>query len=159
MSIKDTPYVSGAAKLGQRMATIRGKLDLPNLTKDVADLLLSRTLRRFDREEDPDGRHWVPHSKETVRKRGPGAKILNETGELRNSIRRIRGNAAGTVYTITGAGSRLGVEDPQIARRAAANQYGTLHIPQRRFLGIGRLDVKAVDSLMRRRAAKLQREI
>lgn len=154
---RDTSYVRGAARLSQRISTISAALNLPVLTESVASLLLARTLRRFDQQVDPDGRPWEPHAESTKRQRGSNATILNRTGAMRGAITRIRGNAAGTVYAITGAGARIGIDDPRQVPKGTYHQYGTRHIPQRRFLGIGRLDVKAVDSLLRRKSIALTR--
>ena len=157
----DTKFVKGADKLKARIATIRANLALPVMTEDIGKLLLARTLRRFDREVDPDERPWVPRKEATIERRsragfdGEGP-LLVQTGALRNAIRLIRGGK-GTVSTNTGAGVRIGVQDTEIAKRAGAHQRGYGHIPQRRFLGIGRLDIKAVDSLLRRKAVQLEK--
>lgn len=85
--------------------------------------------------------------------------MLVRTGKLRASIRMIRGGA-GAMYTNTGAGFRIGIQDPEVAEYARYQQNGVPgRIPARRLIGIGRLDVKAVDSLMRRRAAQLERSL
>lgn len=159
--INDTPYVRGAQRLGQRIASIRAAYALPPLVDEISALLLKRTLERFDREVDPDNRPWRPLTAYTLQRRekegyGPGP-ILQRTKTLRSSIRVIRGAAVGATYANTGAGSRIGVDDPETVQRAAVHNKGSAHIPARRFLGIGRLDVKAVDSLLRRKAANLSR--
>lgn len=160
MSI-DTKFVKGADKLKTRIATIRTNLALPEMTDAIGQLLLARTLRRFDREVDPDNVPWKPRAESTMKRREranypPDSPLLVETGGLRNAIRLIRGGR-GTVSVNTGAGVRIGVQDTQIAKRAGAHQRGYGHIPQRRFLGIGRLDIKAIDSLLRRKAEQLER--
>ncbi len=159
--INDTPFVRGAQRLGQRIATIRATCALPPMVDEITDLLLKRTLARFDQQVDPDGRPWRALSAYTLQRRekegfGSGP-ILQRTKALRSSIRVIRGAAVGATYTNTGAGSRIGVDDPETVQRAAVHNKGSEHIPARRFLGIGRLDVKAVDSLLRRKAATLAR--
>lgn len=155
----DTDFVRGAAKLSARIASIRRGVNLPDMTREIGDLILKRTLTRFDKEQDPDGVAWKPLSPvtiETKRRKGYGGKgKLKRTEGLRNAIRIIRGGR-GTVYTNTGAEVRIGVEDSKIAPRARAQNAGTPTIPARRFLGIGRLDVKAVDSLLRRKATQLE---
>lgn len=155
----DTEFVRGAQKLSARIASIRRAVDLPDMTNEIGDLLLKRTLTRFDKEQDPDGRPWralSPVTIETKRRKGFGGKgKLKRTEALRNAIRKIRGGR-GTVYTNTGAEVRIGVEDSKIAPYARAQNTGTRTIPARRFLGIGRLDVKAVDSLLRRKATQLE---
>lgn len=157
MSVTDTEYVRGAARLAQRIRTLRAALSLPVLENEIGQLLLRRTLQRFDNEVDPDGRPWAPLSTETLRRRKrkggkQGKKILVQTGAMRAAIRRIRGSASGLIAVNTGAGFRIGVADKEQTGKAAAHQFGTAGIPVRRFLGIGRLDVKSVDSFLRRRA-------
>lgn len=159
MALADTQFVRGAARLGQRIATIRAAYNLPKLTDEIGNLLLKRTLQRFDREVDPDGNHWRPLAVTTLARRvaegyGEGP-ILQRTRQLRNSITLIRGAATGMVYTNTGASVRIGVADEDQVDKARAHQYGTMHMPRRRFLGIGRLDIKAVDTLLRRKATQL----
>lgn len=158
----DTEFVNGAAALSQRIATIRRNLNLPALENEIGELLLRRTLQRFDREEDPDGKRWVPLAPATIaikRRLGYGHKgMLKRTDTLRRSIRLIRGGR-GTVYTNTGAGVRIGVQNTKVAEYARIQNQGEGRIPARRFLGIGRLDVKAVDSLLRRKAKQLEREL
>jgi phage virion morphogenesis protein len=151
-------FVRGGEKLSARIASIRKNVNVPDITQDISALLLKRTLTRFDKEQDPDGKAWKALSESTIetkRRKGYGGKgKLKRTESLRRSIRIIRGGA-GTVYTNTGATVRIGVEDPKIAAYARAQNAGTRSIPARRFLGVGRLDVKAVDSLLRRRAARI----
>lgn len=154
----DTPYVKGADKLAARIATIRRNLNVPVMTSEIGELLLKRTKDRFDKEVDPDSKPWKPLAPSTIeRKRRGGygdAKKLVRKGDLRNAIQIIRGGA-GTTFTNTGAGVRIGVDDPTQVSKASAQNKGTARIPARRFLGIGALDVKAVDSYLRRRAANL----
>ena len=159
MAAKDSPYVSGAAKLSKRIATIRAALAVPVLTKEIGELLLRRTLDRFEREVDPNYTPWRPLASSTLarRKRAggvPGAKILQQTGAMKKSIKIIRGDNTGTIYTNTGAGVRIGIEDEEQVPKARAHQRGTPRIPVRKFLGIGSRDVNAVDGLLRRAASK-----
>lgn len=159
----DTPYVRGAEKLRQRIATIRKKTGLPKMVDEIGVLLHRRTMDRFDRGVDPDGVPWQPLAISTLaRKRQAGAGeqgMLVRSGRLRASIRLIRGGA-GAMYTNTGAGIRIGIQDREVAKYARYQQEGVPgRIPARRILGIGRLDVKAVDALMRRRAVQLERSL
>lgn len=154
----DTPYVKGADKLQRRIATIRKNLNLPAMTQEIGQLLLKRTQDRFDKEVDPDSKPWKPLAPATLeRKRREGygdAKKLVRKGDLRKAIAIIRGGA-GTTFTNTGAGVRIGIDDPTQVAKAQAQNKGTSRIPARRFLGVGALDVKAVDSYLRRKAANL----
>lgn len=155
----DSEYVKGAEKLGRRIATVRAALALPPLTQEIGKLLLKRTRNRFDKEIDPSGNQWralAPATLEIKKRLGYGDKgKLKRTESLRNSIRLIRGGA-GTLYTNTGASVRIGIEDPVEAAIGRIQNYGEGKIPARRFLGIGELDVKAVDSLLRRKAKSVE---
>lgn len=158
-TVKDTEFVRGAEKLSRRIATIRENLNLPILTNEIGDLLLRRTLDRFDKEVDPDGNPWVPLADSTLRRKkqlGYGNKgKLKRTEKLRKSIRRIRSNL-GATFINTGAGIRIGIDDPEVSKYARIQNKGSAIVPARRFLGIGALDIKAVDGLMRRKARQLE---
>ena len=158
--MRDTKYVSGATKLKARIQTITAALALPVLTNEIGQLLLRRTLTRFDEEVDPDRKPWAPLAKTTLERRRraggySGKKILVQTGVLRSAIRIIRGDASGAIYTNTGAGVRIGVGDESVTGRAAAHQKG-IGVPRRKFLGVGPLDIRAVDGLMRRAARNVE---
>ena len=162
--VTDTRYVNGAQRLAQRIRTIRAGLALGPMVDEIGDLLLKRTLKRFDSEVDPDGRPWpeLSHGRQQRRARdGHSGKMLNVTGALRGSIHLIRGAVDFVrVYTNTGSGIRIGVEPGEQAMKAYVHNYGWKRkpggpIPQRRIFGIGALDVKSVDSFLRRRAQSL----
>lgn len=158
--VRDTRFVRGAEKLSQRIATIRQNYKLPAMVDEIGDLLLKRTKERFNREVDPDGAPWAPLTEETLRRKGrlgfADKGKLKRTEALYNAIRKIRGGA-GTTFSNTGAGVRIGVDDPKVVPYATVQNNGNGRIPARRFLGIGALDVKAVDSYMRRQAAKMEK--
>lgn len=154
MTARDTRFVNGAQRLSQRIRTIRTTLALPVLTEEIGGLLLRRTKDRFRAEVDPDRKPWKPLAESTVRSRirlgyGAGPK-LRRTDALLDAIRVIRGNNSGAVYTNTGAGIRIGVEGKE-SMKAYVQNNGFGHVPARRFLGIGALDVKSVDSFLRRK--------
>lgn len=161
MTVQDTKFVRGAERLGRRIATVRAALSLPLLVRETNELLLRRTLDRFDREVDPDGKPWPALADTTLERRRraggyPGKAKLVQTGELRASIQLIRGGE-GTIFTNTGAGGRIGIEgDEELIGKARAHQRGLNNIPVRRFLGIGRNDITAVDGLLRRKAAQVE---
>jgi phage gpG-like protein len=158
----DPKNVRGVEKLKKRIATIRRSLDVPEMTSEIGVLLTRRTMDRFDREVDPNERPWPELAEVTLaarRRGGKGTKKLVRTGRLRRSIRPIRGGI-GTVFGNTGAGFRIGIEDKEVAKYAGPLNRGNpaKKLPARRFLGIGPLDIRAVDSLMRRRAELAMRE-
>lgn len=153
--------VTGDKALLARIATIQAGIGPLVSRERLGAFLLRRMLARFDREEDPDGKKWVPRS---ARTRG-SHKLLNRTGVLRGSIG-LLGGEGGTGFGVnTGAGFRIGIRSHSVtdasgrtinpALYGKALHQGTKTIPQRRILGIGALDVKAVDSLLRREMAKL----
>lgn len=165
----DTKFVQGADRLAQRIRTIRERLFLPPLVEEIGSLLWKRTLVRFDREVDPDERPW-PELSEATKKRQDSEsgrkKKLVQTRALRESIRIIKGGA-GSIFTNTGAGVRIGIDGAELNNRGVrVAEYGRVHqrgygphnIPARRFLGIGRLDVKAVDSFLRRKGQQVVEE-
>lgn len=158
----DTRTVTGADKLKLRIATLRATLALPALTDEIGRLLLKRHLTRFDAEKDPDGEPWKAlkpsYAARKAREVGP-RKLLVTTGEMRKSIQIIRGDDTGTIFTNTGAGIRIGIRNPRVIVRARTHNRGYPRgkVPMRKFLGIGKLDIKAVDSLLRRQADKLER--
>jgi phage gpG-like protein len=155
----DNRYVRGADKLKRRIETIRQNLDIAGLEESIAVLLIDRTRRRFDREVDPSGVPWKDLEPATLKAKdrlnyGKKKKLVR-TGRLRDSIKIVRGGI-GATYTNTGAGIRIGVEDPDVVEYAKAHQQGLGAMPQRRMFGIGELDVKAVGSLLRRKAKQLE---
>ncbi|ALT57997.1 tail completion or Neck1 protein [Pseudomonas phage SM1] len=154
-------YVGGAKKLQQRIATIRRNLALPALTSEIGDLLYRRTMDRFRRMVDPDENPWKDLAPATLRRKqaegyGDAQKLVRK-GFLRDSIQKITGGISGALFINTGAGVRIGITDPGVAEYAAVQNRGSRdgRIPARRFLGIGRLDVKSVDSFLRRKANNL----
>lgn len=159
----DTNFVRGAEKLSKRIGTIRARLALPPLVEEIGGLLLKRTLTRFEREVDPDENPWRPLAEATLRRKqslGYGnKKKLQRTEEMKKAIKLIRGRADGGTFFNTGAGIRIGITNPELVERAVAQNRGTRRIPQRRFLGIGALDVRSVDAFMRRVARRLENEI
>lgn len=157
----DTKFVRGADRLAARIQTIRATLALPAMTETIGQLLLRRTRERFAREVDPDGRPWEPLAASTLRRKRKefgDTQILVRTGALRDSIDIIRGDVTGKTFTNTGAGVRIGVDSEEVSEYARVHRRGmrSKNLPVREFLGIGRLDVKAVDSLLRRKAKQIE---
>lgn len=156
----DTAFVGGAQKLRQRIRTITRNLALPVLTEEIGDLLYMRTMRRFRAEVDPDGRRWADLAPSTLRRKASmglaDTQKLERRGYMMKAIKKITGRTADSTFFNTGAGVRIGIDDPGIAEYARAQNRGVKgRIPARRFLGIGRLDVKAVDSLLRRKSQQI----
>ncbi len=156
--VRDTRFVGGAAKLAQRIRTIRANLSLPVLTNEIGELLLQRTLRRFDAEVTPDGDDWAELADTTHKRKASlgygGENKLVRTSKMRGAIAIIRGSVEGSTFTNTGAGLRIGIDDSEVAGYARIQNNGNGRIPARRFLGIGALDIKSVDSFLRRQGQK-----
>jgi phage gpG-like protein len=157
------PVVRGAERLARRIKTIRTRYALPPLMDEIGDLLLRRVKKRFKAELTPDYQPWAALRPATlVRKQrmGYGGKQkLERTGSLKEAIQVIKGRADGGTFFNTGAGFRIGIEDPKIARYGSIQNKGNGRIVARRFLGIGALDIRAVDSFLRRKAARLENEL
>lgn len=155
-----TKKVKGDRALLQRIATIQAGVGALVSRERLGAFLVRRMKDRFDREVDPEGNRWKGRADST---RG-AHKLLNRTGRLRGAIG-VLGGAGGTGFgVVTGAGFRIGVRSQNIsdgtrtinpALYGKVHHQGNKHVPQRRFLGIGALDVKAVDSLLRREMNKL----
>ena len=161
----DTRFVRGADKLKQRIDTIKAGVPfaLNAAMDDVGKLLLKRIKDRYIRQVNPDGIAWKSLAQSTLeRKKYPPTKtqfrttILKSTELLFDSIKIIETDKERFFASATGAGVRIGVVDEKAAAYGRLHQNGIKNrLPQRRFLGISQLDIKATDSLLRRRISKL----
>lgn len=142
--------VHGERAVAARMLKIRADIRT-TLGNKVPALLLRRHKDRFNRQVDPDERPWQELADSTLerRRRGGSArrKILHDTERLKRGIALIRGRSALAVNT--GADIRIGVKDAVAAAYGRYHQRGEGGQVQRRFLGIGRGDVRAVDLLLK----------
>lgn len=145
----DTKFVKGADKLAARMRKLSKSIRATVTDGRIPALLLRRTKKRFDKQLDPDEKKWAPLSPATLERRRRGGnlrrKILHETLTLKQSIAIIKKSA---LFANTGASARIGVNDPVAAAYGRFHQTGEGDLIQRRFLGIGKSDVKAVDLLL-----------
>lgn len=159
--MKDTRNVKGASKLKRRLLTLRARME--NIVEDsrVENLLVNRIKRRMVQGVDTNLVPFHPLAPATIRRkkhkktvRGPGA-ILFETGAMYDAIGVTK--RRGQLSSPTGAGFSIGIasSNAKIQERAREHNFGNGRLPQRQFLGVNRLDVKAVDSLMRREMAKI----
>ncbi len=153
----DSQFVDGAGKLSRRISTITAKLALPLMTQQIGGLLERRIKERFDKEVNADNQKWKDLKPNTIKRKsmqGYGAtKKLVREGTLRDSIKIIKGGS-GSFAINTGAGVRIGVDDKAIDKDGdPVSVYARIQNRernQRQFLGIGRLDIKSVDSFLRR---------
>ena len=100
-------------------------------------------LRLEDDETDPDGNRWAEWSDSYAATRGPGDKILFDSGDLSRSLSARR------------RGSMLSVASSE--EYAAVHQFGSLdgNTPAREFIGVGREFLDALGEVL---PADLDRE-
>lgn len=151
--------LSGASKLKRRIDHIgKGVQELLG-REQLADFILRRIQERYLQETDPSGNRWRALSPSTK----SGAQILLKRGNLFKQIGYIAGSNQGKLASATGLGFRIGVRPLQvvetskngISRIVDPAVYGRSHqfgmgVPQRRFLGISKLDVAAVSKKVHR---------
>lgn len=90
------------------------------------DAYMQSMRQRFDLFSARGG-DWPEHAPSTIRRRGAGAPILNETGQLRESLDR---DSASHVTEIDSDGITEGTSD----RTARYHQDGTPRMPDREIL-------------------------
>ena len=84
--------ISDLKQVNRRLKKLKNMHDSTFLTGKIAHDMKKEVALRFRRQEDKDGKAWTELSKNTIlrRKRGKkkkgDAKILQDTGKLRNSI-------------------------------------------------------------------------
>lgn len=101
---------------------IQGRLnDMRPVMEVIGEDLKTFVDDRFDSSTDPTGAPWQPLKPATVkRRRANSAKPLVDTGNLRNSINYRPGPRSVQIGTVV--------------PYAPPHQFGTKHIPQRRYL-------------------------
>ena len=92
----------------------------------ASDVYMESMRERFAQYSNRGG-DWAEHAPSTIKKRGAGAPILNEEGDLEESLKR---GAPDHVLEHTSDGVREGTENA-VARY---QQSGTEHIPAREFI-------------------------
>ncbi|OIO58123.1 MAG: phage virion morphogenesis protein, partial [Proteobacteria bacterium CG1_02_64_396] len=99
---------------------------------DVGEVMLNRTLERYDQQVDPEGRPWLDLAESTLRRKPAGLPILVLDGFMRDSFS----------YTADGSGMALGTNKIQ----AATHQFGddSRGIPERPFLGVNDEDEERI---------------
>lgn len=154
--------VTGDQKLLRRIRTIQQGLPPLVSRERLGSFLVRRMQDRFDRRVDPDGVRWKERSPNT-----PGNHpLLEKEGHMRKAIGVLGGVGGSGMGINTGAGFRIGVRSVKVQEKsrtvdtavyARSHQLGFKKIPKRRFIGISDLDIKAVDSLLRREVNKLMK--
>lgn len=126
--------------------------------KTCAKLIKVDAKRRFDLEQDPDGKKWKAHALATLMQRdkktlkrsakarkkvregkGLSHKILQDDGALRRSV---ASNGPGHIEEVTPTMLVIGTSDPIAGvHQAGTNKAGKsrkVKIPQRRIIGFGK---------------------
>lgn len=162
--VQPSGRVEGAQQLGKRIKTIQEGLPRLVSKDELGAFLIRRMQARFSRREDQNGVRWKDRSPAS----SGNHPLLEKTGRLRRNIAVVGGVGGTSLGINTGAGFRIGVKDAKfvestgsssrvrnLADIARIHNRGNKTTPRRQFIGIGRLDIKAVDSLLRRKAARL----
>lgn len=170
-------------KILGRLALIRNDIVL---RKQIGENQLRSTEQNFKNQADPDGKAWPPLKRATQKaKKRNKDKILTESRRLRKGINyRIAGdniyvgirlsyarihNEGGTIKRFARSRSvefnvnrRTGTS--RFAKRGKGNfaqnvtfSGGTITIPQRQYLGVGKRDKEEIRQIILDRAKKLAR--
>lgn len=100
--------------------------------RQVGELLLRSIAENFSQEGRP--RSWEPWAPSTAARRGPGGRILDETGRLRSSIR-ARTDARGVTVETS-------------VRYGGFHQEGTRRMPARPFLLVQPEDEREIEDII-----------
>jgi hypothetical protein len=152
--------ITGQKRLVSRIKRIRNGLP-PVLDDESAKQLLIRRIRaRFIAEVSPDGTPWAPLAAKTVankKRKGRGApeKKLIDSRSLYRAFGEISSSAGGLLAFSTGAGFRIGVDDPEVAEYGRIQNYGNSRIPARPFIGLSPQDVESYVRAIRRKLNRL----
>lgn len=164
--------VSGATKLHRRLGRVTVGVDNLLGKGRLEGFLLRRVKERFKppggkiAQRDPSGNPWAKLKDGTKRRINLNrSQVLVESGKLRDAIQIVRSNLSSisALASPTGAGFYIGIPlGHEVAKYARLHNNGGrtgkgVRIPRRRFLGISREDVKAVDNLLRREMRKWTR--
>lgn len=153
--MSDTPQVQGATALVQKLKRVRAASVGVLTDPQIADLLIRRVRARFAQGVSPDGTPWPGLFESTIStKRRHGTKkpeaLLQDSGRLFKALQIIKGSNASLLVGNTGAGFRIGINDPIAAEYGRLHNYGLAGQERRQFIGLSRLDVVAVSGLLRR---------
>lgn len=138
--------------LSRKLNNLRGRAATAAEGDAAQRRLLKRVKDRFLREVDERGIPWPGLSPYTQKRKGimGDGQILVDTGALYKSIRVEKGaGGPGTVRVNTGAGFRI-VAGGSEAPYAPVHQFGSEDIPQRKFLGVSKQDVRSLTRLTQR---------
>lgn len=167
MALKQPPFltskIKGASKVKELLRRAEFATQMTLSRDGLKTLILGRHKRRFDEggqggelnpaQRDPDGNEWPDVSESTRRYHPNTLRLLYDTGALRKAVHVVRSQMSPRqLQSPTGGGFRIGVRGNQ-KDKAEAHQKGTDVMPARRFLGVGKQDVVAVDNWIKRNYA------
>ena len=140
----DAALGQAAQKLGNTQA----------LMESIGDALVSGTLKRFDAEEDPQGRKWEPSGRASEE----GGQTLTSKGRLRDSIDRVATPdkvMVGSNLAYARIHQEGGIITPKNAKKLVFTGCGgkkvavdKVSIPARPYLGVSEEDMDDVKTAM-----------
>lgn len=140
----DAALGQAAQKLGNTQA----------LMESIGDALVSGTLKRFDAEEDPQGRKWEPSGRASEE----GGQTLTNIGRLRDSIDRVATPdkvMVGSNLAYARIHQEGGIITPRNAKKLVFTGRGgkkvavdKVTIPARPYLGVSEEDLDDVKAAM-----------
>lgn len=140
----DAALGQAAQKLGNTQA----------LMESIGDALVSGTLKRFDAEEDPQGRKWEPSGRASEE----GGQTLTNIGRLRDSIDRVATPdkvMVGSNLAYARIHQEGGIITPRNAKKLVFTGRGgkkvavdKVTIPARPYLGVSEDDMDDVKAAM-----------
>lgn len=140
----DAALGQAAQKLGNTQA----------LMESIGEALVSGTLKRFDAEEDPQGRKWEPSGRASEE----GGQTLTSKGRLRDSIDRVATPdkvMVGSNLAYARIHQEGGIITPKNAKKLVFTGRGgkkvavdKVSIPARPYLGVSEEDMDDVKTAM-----------
>lgn len=121
----------------------RNVRDASPVMDDFSEYMMSETMERFEKEEDPEGHGWqtlkpVTEAQRAKAGKWPG-KILQVDGILKNSIQRIwDGSSSGLTTGLAGSGLEYAAIHNEGGK---AGRNRNTDIPRRQYLGFSDDDI------------------
>src|SRR5512141_1267890 len=145
-----------ATDLYATLMEIDTAMNVDEIAKEAATIILNNTRARFLEETDPEGQKWPPSQAAIDRRAMGGTGTLFATGTLWRSIQEVEG--VGAQPGLFGDFAEVVIEAGAINDRGVEygkfHQYGTKYLPIRRFMGINEQDVELFEGRLLQRAAE-----
>jgi phage virion morphogenesis protein len=140
MTVQMNVDVRDTASAGLRALMLRTG-SISECLDSIGGSLVTSTQQRFEDEQDPRGNTWKEHSEATRAKRGTGARILFDQGDLAEITHQVQGSKVlvGT-NRIYGRIQQLGGE--------AGRKTARVVIPARPYLGISGDDEREIGAIV-----------